>query len=60
MTKVGFFISMVLIHKKRNFSWEVLTVYGPAQHGLCQDFLRELHDKCHSVVLPLVLGVILI
>jgi hypothetical protein len=32
-TEVGeFYASMVLRHRLQNFRWELLTVYGPAQH----------------------------
>lgn len=33
-----------------------MTAYGSAHHDPSQGFLEDLHDKCQSSVLPLVLG----
>lgn len=49
-------MSMALRHRKSNFRWEMVTVYGPTQHNLSHVFLEELHNKCQSSVLPVVLG----
>src|SRR6266498_1704756 len=51
-----FFVSTVLRHKKDNFRWEVVVVYGPAQHNLSGSFLEELSSKCGSAEFPLVFG----
>jgi exonuclease III len=40
-----FFVSMVVTHKRSNLSWEVIIVYGPADHSRSQSFLEELRNK---------------
>jgi exonuclease III len=56
-TKVGeFYISMVLRNKVSNFRWELITVYGPANHEKTPDFIAELSRKCLLATLPMVLG----
>jgi exonuclease III len=51
-----FFISALLRHRKCSFKWEVLVVYGPAQHDRLELFLEELKQKCLRIDVPVVLG----
>jgi exonuclease III len=37
-----FFVSALLKHMKTDFKWEVVVVYGPAQHDRLELFLEEL------------------
>jgi hypothetical protein len=50
------YVNMVLRDRVSNFRWELITVYGPAQHDESQDFISELSRKCMYAVLPVVLG----
>jgi exonuclease III len=60
-SEVGeFFVSMVLRQRLTNFRWEVIYVYGPANHESSTDFIAELSRKCMRANLSVVLGVILI
>jgi hypothetical protein len=54
-----YFIGATVRHKLRNFRWDMLIVYGPANHDLSPDFLGELSNRCENVVLPIVMGVTL-
>jgi hypothetical protein len=38
----SFFVSAPLRHMKTGFKWEVVVVYGPAQHDRLELFLEEL------------------
>jgi exonuclease III len=59
-TEVGdYYVSMVLKHRLTNFRWEMLTVYGPAQHDQSSNFIAKLSRKCMYVTLPVVIGGIL-
>jgi hypothetical protein len=51
-----FYVSMILRHRFTNFRWEMVTVYGLAQHERAQDFIVELSRKCLVASLPLVFG----
>jgi hypothetical protein len=53
----GFYVSMVLRNRRSNLRWELIIVYGPAQHNLLVDFIAELSRKCIVATLPVVLGV---
>jgi hypothetical protein len=53
---VEYFMSMVLRNRLTNLRWELITVYGPAQHSQSTDFIVELFRKCMRVSLPVVLG----
>jgi hypothetical protein len=52
----GFYVSMVLRNRASNWRWEMLTVYGPAQHEKSREFIAELSRKCLYATLPMVLG----
>jgi hypothetical protein len=47
---------MVLRNRTSNFRWELIIVYGPAQHDKSMDFIAELSRKCLFATLPLVFG----
>jgi hypothetical protein len=51
-----FYVSMVLRNRTSNFRWELIIVYGPAQHDKSMDFIAELSRKCLFATLPLVFG----
>jgi hypothetical protein len=51
-----YYTSMVLRDKVTNFRWELISVYGPAQHAKSVDFIAELSSKCLYSMLPLVFG----
>lgn len=51
-----FFASMVVLHKSHNKLWEVVVMYGPADHSLSQLFLDELSIKVSASTLPLLIG----
>jgi hypothetical protein len=53
---VDYFISMVLMSRLSNVRWELITVYGPAQHSSSSYFISELSQKCIRATLPLLLG----
>lgn len=50
------FVSMVLLQKNCSKTWEVINVYGPADHSLAHLFLAELEAKINSSNLPIVVG----
>lgn len=50
------YVSALLRHKKDGFKWEVIVVYGPAQHDKSEVFLEELSAKCNKTTVPLVIG----
>nr|ADB85341.1 putative retrotransposon protein [Phyllostachys edulis] len=52
----SYFVSMVIRDRRTNFRWEMMTVYGPANHDFSSIFLEELDRKCNSTVLPVVIG----
>jgi hypothetical protein len=41
-----YFVSMVLRNRLNNFRWELVSIYGPAQHEASADFISELSRKC--------------
>jgi exonuclease III len=43
--KGNFFVSALLRNKSSGFKWEVIVVYGPAQHEKSEEFLEELRVK---------------
>lgn len=51
-----FFASLVVCHRELNCLWEIIVVYGPADHSYTQLFLDELSSKLSLVNLPTVLG----
>ena len=55
-----FFVGATVRHRILNFRWDVLVVYGPANHELSMSFLEELRMRCQETELPLMIGGILI
>jgi hypothetical protein len=51
-----YYISMVVRNRVTNFRWELVTVYGPAQHDKASGFITEISRKCISATLPIVFG----
>ncbi|KAM0894533.1 hypothetical protein ACQ4PT_024480 [Festuca glaucescens] len=51
-----FFVSMAVTHKRSNLSWEVIIVYGPADHSRSQSFLEELRNKINRCTTPVVVA----
>lgn len=51
-----FFISMVLKNKVGGKEWGVINVYGPVQYDRKEDFLREILEKCNSMMVPFLIG----
>jgi len=45
MDRGEFFISMEIFERALNFKWEVIIVYGPADHSRSPTFLAELQQK---------------
>ena len=45
-----------MLHKRLNVLWEVIMVYGPANHSLSSLLLDELSSKIDSCTLPLRIG----
>ena len=54
MDRGNFFVSMDVWERDVNFKWEVIIVYGPADHGRSFAFLAELRTKITSTTLPVV------
>jgi hypothetical protein len=50
------FVSMIVRNRKSNFRWELVTVYGHAQHDRASAFISDLSRKCMSATLSIVLG----
>uniref|UniRef100_A0ACD5WQM7 Uncharacterized protein n=1 Tax=Avena sativa TaxID=4498 RepID=A0ACD5WQM7_AVESA len=42
MDRGDFFVSMSLTHRQSRFNWEMIIVYGPADHRRSAEFLLEL------------------
>ncbi|XP_071682993.1 uncharacterized protein [Lolium perenne] len=51
-----FYVSMALIHRRSNLSWEVIIVYGPADHRRSPAFLQELRNKVDRCTTPVVVA----
>jgi hypothetical protein len=57
-SKIGeYFVSMVLRNRLTNFRWELVSVYGLAQHEATAEFISNLSRKCLYTTLPILLGV---
>jgi hypothetical protein len=56
-SKVGeYFVSMELRNRLTNLRWQLITMYGYAQHTLAPDFNAELSRKYMYSTLPVVMG----
>jgi hypothetical protein len=51
-----YFNSMVVVQKTTHHRWEIVNVYGPAQHEFSQDFLWELSEKLLRCPEPVIVG----
>ncbi|KAE8821701.1 hypothetical protein D1007_00107 [Hordeum vulgare] len=51
-----FFVSMEIFERALNFKWEIVIMYGPADHRRSPAFLVELHQKISNSLLPVVVG----
>jgi endonuclease/exonuclease/phosphatase family metal-dependent hydrolase len=49
-----FFLSAVLFHRESKFKFEVIGVYGPADHARSAQFLVDLEDKVQRSAFPVV------
>jgi hypothetical protein len=49
-----FFLSAILFHKESKFKFEVIGVYGPADHACSPQFLVDLEDKVQRSAFPVV------
>ncbi|KAE8769831.1 putative anion transporter 2, chloroplastic [Hordeum vulgare] len=56
MDRGEFFVSMELFECALNYKWEVIVVYGPADHSRSVSFLEELRRKVATAHLPVVVG----
>lgn len=56
MDRGELFVSMALTHRQSNLKWEVIIVYGPADHRRSQAFLAELKSKVERCDTPVVVA----
>ena len=56
MDRGEFFVSMSLTHRRSNLKWEVIIVYGPADHRRSPAFLAELRSKVERCTIPVVVA----
>ena len=47
---------MTVRDRVSNFRWEMICVYGPAQHDKSALFVEELNSICQNCLLPMVIG----
>jgi exonuclease III len=55
-----FCIQMTIRNRHCNFRWEMICVYGPAQHDKLRNFIEELNSICQTRSLSMVIDGILI
>jgi hypothetical protein len=51
-----FFVSMSLTHRRTNLQWEVIIVYGPADHRRSPAFLAELKAKVERTTIYVIMA----
>ena len=56
MDRGEFFVSMEIFEWVLNLKWEVVIVYGPADHRRYPAFLVELQQKISAYLLQVVVG----
>ncbi|KAI4966723.1 hypothetical protein ZWY2020_037025 [Hordeum vulgare] len=56
MDRGEFFVSMSVTARRVHLSWEVIIVYGPADHGRSTDFLAELKKARTRCTTPVVVA----
>jgi exonuclease III len=52
----AYYQGVTIRDRKSNFRWDLIIVYGPAQHNYSREFLEELDNRCDRAFLPLVIG----
>ncbi|CAM0912939.1 unnamed protein product [Alopecurus aequalis] len=56
MDRGEFFVSMLLTQRRTSLQWEVIVVYGPADHSRSPAFLAEVRAKVEWCTTPLVIA----
>ncbi|KAE8783438.1 hypothetical protein D1007_43096 [Hordeum vulgare] len=56
MDRGEFFVSMAITDRRAHLSWEVIIVYGPADHARSAEFLAELKNKVERCTTPVVVA----
>ncbi|XP_073358143.1 uncharacterized protein [Aegilops tauschii subsp. strangulata] len=56
MDRGSHFVNIEVWERDMNFKWEIIVVYGLADHSRSTAFLAELHAKIASATLPIVVG----
>ncbi|KAE8803502.1 hypothetical protein D1007_20632 [Hordeum vulgare] len=56
MDREEFFLSMSIVDRQVNLSWEVIIVYVPADHSRSVDFLAELKNEVERYTTPVVVA----
>ncbi|KAE8782108.1 hypothetical protein D1007_44487 [Hordeum vulgare] len=56
MDRGVFFVNMSVTDRRVHLSWEVIIVYGPANHGRSAEFLVELKNKVERCTTPVVVA----
>ncbi|KAE8766271.1 hypothetical protein D1007_62561 [Hordeum vulgare] len=56
MDQGEFFVSMAITDRRTHLSWEVIIVYGPADHARSAEFLAELKNKVDRCTTPVVVA----
>lgn len=51
-----FFLGVEMVQKNVGFRWELIIVYGPADHSRSLHFLQEMHSRVGQAINPLVIG----
>ncbi|KAE8816813.1 hypothetical protein D1007_05554 [Hordeum vulgare] len=56
MDRGEFFVIMAITDQRAHLTWEVIIVYGPADHGRWAEFLAELKNKVERCTTPVVVA----
>jgi hypothetical protein len=51
-----YYLGVTVRDRKTNFRWDMIVVYGPAQHEKSPKFINELSDTCNIATLPTCIG----
>lgn len=51
-----FFLGAEVMQRNNNFKWDLIVVYGPADHARSYDFLRDFFSKISNSPIPVVAG----
>jgi hypothetical protein len=52
----GTIFNALVRSRKDGFKWEVMVVYGPAQHERSESFLEELSEKCKRTIVCMLIA----